>query len=246
MSPNGVKIESQLPIRGFLIIFGTLLVLIALTASILGENQKVHITARRMMENVAQRNYDEAYELLTENARQKIKLGEFKAMMSQLRFYLRETYGADFSQKYKFTSRSDFWMPWFENNRRFVSVGLYEKEPGVMAEFKEMVYPPAPDGPEIKNLFEIVRSGNRWLIDAIHFNPQDYPEVFKKSGTGKKDIFVPTEFGFNFEGFIYDKRTTTPQERAELIDALTQALDELKKDSGIQSSPSDDILKYIH
>lgn len=245
MAESSDKVESQLPIGGALAVFGTLLVLIAFIASILGENQKVHISARRMMENVAQRDYDEAYELLTENARGKIKIGEFKAMMSQLRFYLRETYGADFQQKYKFTSRCDFWIPWLEDSRRFVSVGLYEKEPGVMAEFKEMIYTPSPDGPELKNLFEIVRRGNRWLIDNVHFNPEDYPEVFKKGDSSKKEVFVPTDFGFNFEGFIYDRRTITPQERAELIDALTQALDELKKESGKTAPSSDDIFKYI-
>ncbi|MCM8796817.1 MAG: 4Fe-4S binding protein, partial [Candidatus Omnitrophica bacterium] len=38
-----------------------------------------------------------------------------------------------------FTSRTKFWLPWINESRRQVTVGIYRKEPGILSEFKEML-----------------------------------------------------------------------------------------------------------
>lgn len=235
--------QSHLPIRGFLIVFTFLLIVVSFTASIFGENNKINITAQRLMENVAAGEPEKAYDLLTDSAKKRIDFTKFKARMAPLRMYLRAQYGANFSNEYKYASRHKFWLPWFDESLLKVTVGLYRKEQGVISEIKVMLSTPDFDRPPLPDLLVVARQGGRWLVDDINFDPEKYAGIINKIKS--KDIFSPTANGFVLEGFVYDRRTATPDERAFMMDTLTQALQELQADSGVKKQETDDMMKMI-
>jgi|GEM_PF-4518514 len=243
MTQTPAKSEIRLPIRGFLVVFLTVLVIVAATAAIFGENNKINITARRMMEGIASGDFDGAYGLLTDSAQKRIDPRKFEARMAPLRTYLRALYGAGIGSEYKFTSRARFWIPGLEESRRAVVVGVYRKEPGIKSEIKEMLFAPKLAGAELQDLLVIVRQSGRWLVDDINFDPEKYASVIKKAKG--KDYLSATQNGFVLDGFVYDRRTTSPEERAIMMDALSQALQELQKDSGVKKQGSDDMMKML-
>lgn len=237
--------DSQLPIGKFLIIFATLLVIVAFSAAIYGENSKIDDSSRRWMNNVSEGKYDTAYELLSQNAKSKMSDNEFKAEAAILRKYLRARYGVRFLDDYKFLSRKEFWIPWLTNNTFPVSVGLFEKKPGVRAEIKELLSTPPLAGPELKDLLIMTREKGQWKVDGLNFDPSEHADILNKIFGQELDIFASTENGFNLEGFVYDRRTTSPQDRDLLMEDLKQALRQLEKDAGIKEKPSDDLFNMI-
>ncbi len=237
--------ETHLPIRQVLTVFLLLLTMVSLVAAIAGENQKIKISARKLIERVAERNYQEAYDLLGKNAKKRINNKEFKAKMAVLRTYLRLKYGPLFNEEYSFHYETSLWIPWIGDDTRTVSAGLYRRGEGMIAEITDFVKTPPLDGPMLRDLVVVTRERGRWKIQDVRFNPEKFADVLKKASQSDTALFTPTSNGFIFEGFVYDRRAITPEQRSFMLDALKQAIQEIETDAGKKKSSGDGLLKMI-
>jgi len=245
MSKPNVGTETYLPVRPMLTVFFLILSVIAFVAAIAGENQKIKITARKMLDNVADRNYDEAYDFLDDGAKKSVSSTDFRAEFSVLRQYLRLQYGPSYKEDYAFYFEAPVWIPWMGDNVRTVSAGLYRKGKSSAAQVIELVKRPPLEGPMLPNLLTFRREGGAWKVIGFHFRKEDYADVFARAQKVRMSIFNPTETGFNFEGFTYDRNSTTPEQRAWMLDALNQATHELEKDAGKTKTDLDQYLKLL-
>lgn len=243
MSKSQPSTDTRLPVRPVLTVFFLLLAAVALVAAIAGENQKIDITARKLIERIGQRNYEEAYSLLSKRAKENTPFEDFKANASMFRMYLRLKYGPGFQDRYSYHFDSPLWIPWHGDNIKIVSVGLYKKESGMLAQALNLVKKPEIEGEMMQNLVKVVREDGRWSVDELNFDPEEHAGVLQKAQSAP-ELFMPTEHGFVFEGFVYDRRTVTPEKRAEILDALEQAISEVKGKKG-EKAPSDELLKML-
>jgi len=243
MNKSQTSTEARLPIRPVLTGFFIVLAAVAFVAAIAGENQKMDITARKLIERVSRRNYEDAYALLSERAKENTSPEDFKAKASMFRLFLRLKYGPGFEDKYSYYFEAPLWIPWRGDNTRKVSVGLYEKKSDMLAQAINLIKKPEIVGGIMKDLITVVREDGSWAVDELNFNPEEHAGLLQKAESVPQ-LFTPTEHGFIFEGFVYDRRAVTPRRRAELLDALKQAMDEVKGEEG-KNAPSDDLLKML-
>ncbi len=243
MSKSQPSTETHLPIRPVLTVFFIVLAAVAFAAAIAGENQKIDITGRKFIERIAQRNYEGAYSLFSKPSKEKTPLEDFKAKASMFRMYLRLKYGAGFEDKYSYHIESPLWIPWHGDNMKNVSTGLYRKESGMLAQAKNLIKTPRIEGETMSNLIKVVREDGYWTVDELNFDPEEHAELLQRARSGP-EIFTLTEHGFVFEGFVYDQRTTTPDKRAEILDALERAISEVRGKKG-KKAESEDLLKML-
>ena len=245
MSDKKNVTETQLPVKPVMTVFFLILVVIALLASVAGENQKIKITGRKLIDRVVARDFDDAYDLLADDAKKRFTVEEVRARLTLLRTYLRVKYGPDFYEEYRFHYDTKIWIPWRGDNTRSVSMGLYPKSDKMSSELLSFFKTPPLEGPRIDEFFKVIRESGNWKILEITFDPEKYSDVISQARKIDHEIFSSTGNGFVFEGFVYDRRAATPEQRSFMLDSLKQAIHELEKDSGKKSSPSDDFMKMI-
>lgn len=226
------KLETHLPVKKVLAVFLSILAIVAVIAAIVGENQKIRISGRKLMDRVANRDFDEAYKLLGDNAKSRIKDDDFRVNLAALRNYLRVKYGPDYKEKYKYYFDAPFWIPWRGDDIRKVSFGVYRKKGTIKSEIIGFITKPEIEAPIIDNMLTVGREDGVWKIIELNFDPQKYPLNENGNTPAMPSIFSPTENGFVLKGIEYDRPTTSPEQRAWLLDALKQAVHELETDSG--------------
>ena len=79
----------------------------------------------------------------------------------------------------------------------------------------------------------------------MNFDPGKYLAELEKDRGRMMELFTPTEHGFILDGFVYDRRAITPEQRAWMLDALKQAVHELEADSGTKKPSAEDFLKIL-
>jgi hypothetical protein len=245
MAEKKVGTDTHLPVRPALTIFLVILSVVAFVASIAGENQKIKITARKLLDSVADRNYDEAYDFLSDDAKKRISPSEFRGKLSILRTYLRFQYGPSYKEDYGFYFEAPVWIPWRGDDVKVVSAGLYRKGKTSKDQVIEMLKTPPLEGPVLPNLLTFQRERGIWKVTDLQFRKEDYADVFKKANQPGMTYFTPTDSGFVFEGFVYDRNTVTLEQRAWLLDALKQATQELERDAGKKKTDLDNYLKFL-
>ena len=109
----------------------------------------------------------------------------------------------------------------------------------------QLIKTPPLIGPLIENLLTVRRIKGKWRIEDFQFDPKKYPSQKAENNLVEPTIFTPTENGFIFEGFVYDRRVMTPEQRSWLLDALKQATHEIETDSGKKTVEGDDFMKMI-